>query len=430
MGLIGYILPTNGLRPVLCLLVLCILGFSIRTLIRGWRIDGGEMNETPDDPVATVTPKDLKARIDAGEDVFLLDVRAESDFAEWRIDGSSVETVNYPYFELLDGVPDDLHDELPDDERITVLCAKGGSSEMIAETLVEAGYDAEHLERGMKGWARVYEYRELDAGGDATVAQYRRPSSGCLAYLVVSGDEAAVIDPLRAFVDEYTRDAKLLGADIEYALDTHIHADHVSGIRELASETGATPVLPEAAAERGVEYDADYETVRDGDSLPVGTTRIDVLHTPGHTTGMTAYKVRDVLFTGDSLFTESVARPDLEDPEAARDAAGTLYESLQRVRKLSDDTVVAPAHFSDAATPNDDGTYTADLGQLNERMAALSMDRGAFVEFIVSDMPARPANYEAIIATNLGRQAPDDETAFELELGPNNCAASEEALTN
>ena len=391
----------------------------------------GSNRSDTDEAVASITPEELKDRVDDSEDVFLLDVRSEGDFEEWRIDGETVDAVNYPYFELLDGIPEDLHDALPDDRRITVLCAKGGSSEMVAENLEEAGYDVDHLERGMKGWARIYEYAELDVDTNATIAQYRRPSSGCLAYLIVSDSEAAVIDPLRAFTDEYVRDAQVLGADIEYALDTHVHADHVSGIRDLAAETGAVAVLPEAAAERGVEYDVDYETIGDGETLTVGDVEIEAIHTPGHTTGMTAYRVGNVLFTGDGLFTESVARPDLEDPEAARDAARTLYESLhERVLSLPDETVVAPAHFSDAATPNDDGTYTAELGDLVDRMDALTMDRDEFVEFIVADMPPRPSNYEEIIATNLGQESPDNEEAFELELGPNNCAASGEAMTN
>ncbi|WP_135302008.1 MBL fold metallo-hydrolase [Haloarcula amylovorans] len=388
-------------------------------------------NPDTSETVASTTPAELKARIDRGEDVFILDARSEGDFEEWRIDGESVDVVNYPYFQLLDGIPEDLHEELPDDQRITVLCAKGGSSEMVAEHLEDEGYEVDHLERGMKGWARIYEYQELDAANDVTVAQYQRPSSGCLAYLVVSDGEAAVVDPLRAFADEYVQDAKALGADLTYALDTHVHADHISGIRDLAAGTDTTAVLPEAAAGRGVEYDVDFETVEDGETLSLGDTEIEVVHTPGHTTGMTAYKVGNVLFTGDGLFTESVARPDLEDPEAAKDAARTLYESLtERVLSLPDDTVVAPAHFSDAATPAADDTYTAELGDLEARMDALSMDESEFVEFIVADMPPRPANYEDIIATNLGQQSPDDETAFELELGPNNCAASEDALTN
>ncbi|WP_435130009.1 MBL fold metallo-hydrolase [Halobaculum sp. D14] len=384
-----------------------------------------------DETVASTTPIELKERIDSGEEVFILDARSESDFEEWHIDGENVEIVNYPYFQLLDGIPEDLHVELPNDQRITVLCAKGGSSELVAENIDEDGYNVDHLARGMKGWARIYEYQEFDVDGDATIAQYRRPSSGCLAYLVASDGEAAVIDPLRAFTDEYEQDARVLGADLVYALDTHIHADHISGVRDLADETAATAVLPEAAVERGVEYDQPYETVTDSDTLSLGNTEIEVISTPGHTSGMTAYKVGNVLFTGDGLFTESVARPDLEDPEAAKDAARTLYKSLQeQVLTLPEDTIVAPAHFSDSATSNDDGTYTAELGNLVERMEALNMDEDEFVEFIVADMPPQPANYEDIIATNLGQQTPDDEEAFELELGPNNCAASEEALTN
>jgi glyoxylase-like metal-dependent hydrolase (beta-lactamase superfamily II)/rhodanese-related sulfurtransferase len=400
--------------------------------------------------IESITPENLKERIDGGEDVFLLDVRSSGDFEEWRIEGENVEIVNYPYFQLLDGIPEELLAELPEDRKITVLCAKGGSSEMVAEYLEQEGHDVDHLERGMNGWAGVYEYAELDvheSQGDsvanqneerssdadinATIAQYRRPSSGCLAYLVVSGGEAAIIDPLRAFTDEYIQDVRNLGTDLVYALDTHIHADHISGIRALAEQTNATAVAPEPAAERGIDYEIPYETVVDGDSLAVGDVEIDVLHTPGHTTGMTAYRVGNVLFTGDGLFTESVARPDLEDPEKAKDAARTLYTSLtEKILPLPDETVIAPAHFSDAATPREDGTYTAELGDLVERMDALSMDEESFVEFIVSGMPPQPANYEEIIATNLGQQSSDDEEAFALELGPNNCAASEEALTN
>ena len=391
--------------------------------------------EFPEPPteVASIEPKTLKERIDTGEDIVLLDTRATEEFDQWHIDGENVSVVNVPYFEFLlnDEFDEDLVADLPDDREVTVLCAKGGSSEYVASLLDERGYDVNHLVRGMNGWAGIYEYHELDTDIDATIAQYQRPSSGCLAYLVVDGDEAAVIDPLRAFVDDYVQDARALGAEIIDAIDTHVHADHVSGTRQLAAKTDAQVVLPEPAAKRGVEYDTEYTTVEDGDELTVGDAEIEVLHTPGHTSGMTSYKVGDVLFTGDGLFTESVARPDLEEgAEGATEAAGRLYDTLhETILPLPDETIVAPAHFSVNAEPVNDGTYTARLGNLKERMDALGMDREEFVTFIQSDMPPRPANFEEIIATNLGKQETSDEKAFSLELGPNNCAASQDALT-
>ncbi|WP_136600697.1 MBL fold metallo-hydrolase [Salinigranum halophilum] len=386
---------------------------------------------TPDVTVDSIAPAELKQQVDAGEDVTILDARMQSDFEEWRIDGDAVEIVNIPYYEFLDEVDDDLLARVPEGEPLVVLCAKGGASEYVAGVLKEAGRDVVHLDEGMNGWARLYDLVEVEGyDGPGAVYQYQRPSSGCLAYLVVDGDEAAVIDPLRAFTDRYLADAEEMGVTLKYAIDTHIHADHISGVRELDDE-GVRGVIPAAAVDRGVTYADVLETVDDGDVLSVGDVDIEVVATPGHTTGMTSYLVGDsLLATGDGLFIESVARPDLEEgDEGAPDAARMLYESLQeRVLTLPDETLVAGAHFSDAATPAEDGTYTAPLGDLVAKMDALTMDEDEFVELVLSDMPPRPGNYEDIIATNLGQQSADDDEAFELELGPNNCAASQESL--
>jgi glyoxylase-like metal-dependent hydrolase (beta-lactamase superfamily II)/rhodanese-related sulfurtransferase len=390
--------------------------------------------EMPDVTVESTTPEDLKARIDGGEPVTILDSRMASDYEEWRIDGENVESINVPYFEFLDEeIPEDVLERIPEDEHVTVLCAKGGASEYVAATLVERGYDVDHLEDGMNGWASIYEAEEVTAyDGPGTVLQYQRPSSGCLGYLVYDGEEAAIIDPLRAFTDRYLADAEELGVDLTYAIDTHIHADHISGVRALAEE-GVEGVIPEAAAGRGVTYTDDVTLAADGDEFDVGDATVETVFTPGHTTGMTSYLVGDsLLATGDGLFIESVARPDLEEgDDGAPDAARMLYESLQeRVLTLDDDVLVGGAHFSDAADPADDGTYTAPIGDLRERMDALSMDEDDFVDLVLADMPPRPANYEQIIATNLGQEAVDDDEAFTLELGPNNCAASQDALTS
>ena len=280
-----------------------------------------------------------------------------------------------------------------------------------------------NLEAGMEGWARVYDAVELPHD-EATVLQYQRPSSGCLAYLVVAGDEAVVVDPLRAFADRYVADARAHGADLVAAVDTHVHADHVSGIRDVARETGCDPVLPSGATDRGLAFDA--RLLADGESLAVGDLELTALATPGHTSEATSLRLGDLLFCGDTVFVESVARPDLEVDDAdAKEMARTLHGTIHdRFLTLPPETRVAPGHYSDAATPDDDGAYIATLAHLREQLDALSMDEREFVEFSLANMPPQPANYETIVETNLGRHEADDAEAFTLELGPNNCAVS------
>jgi len=388
----------------------------------------------PEVEVESIVPEDLKRRIDAGEEVTLLDSRMTSDYEEWQIDGENVESINVPYFEFLeDDIDDDVLDRIPDDREVTVLCAKGGASEYVAGALKQRGYDVNHLEDGMNGWARIYERTEVtEYDGPGSVYQYQRPSSGCLGYLLVDGDEAAVVDPLRAFTDRYFEDVEELGAELTYAFDTHIHADHISGLRALAAE-GVEGVIPENAVPRGVTYADEVTRAADGDEFAVGDATIETIYTPGHTSGMTSYLLGgSLLTTGDGLFIESVARPDLEEgDDGAPEAAEQLYDTLQeRVLTLPEETLIGGAHFSDAAVPADDGTYTAPIGDLKARMDALSYEKDEFVETVLADMPPRPANYEDIIATNLGQQDADDEEAFTLELGPNNCAASTDAMTS
>ncbi|WP_251341413.1 MBL fold metallo-hydrolase [Haloplanus halophilus] len=371
-----------------------------------------------------LAPAALRGRLAAGDPVTLLDVRNREEVERWRIEAPSLTRVHVPYMKFLAaGVSGDVTDLLPAGirEPVVVVCPHGEASAEVADQLVAAGIDAENLAGGMEGWARLYD-RTAVAEGDATVYQYRRPASGCLGYAVVAGGEMAVVDPLRAFVDRYRSDAAALGADLAYAVDTHLHADHVSGVRALASATGATPVLPRGAVERGVDDAAAFETVADGDALDVGGVVVEAVALPGHTTGMTGFRVEDagVLLTGDSLFLTGVARPDLQegaDPEAqARDLHATLTDRLARV---PDDTLVAPGHV-DAGV--DEGPAVARLGDLRDRLAVFGMDETAFVDH-ATRAGADPANAARIVAINRGREAVDDDEAFELELGPNNCAA-------
>ena len=371
-----------------------------------------------------VTPAALAERIEAGEPVDLLDVRNRDELDAWRIEGSGVELTHVPYVQFVSASATGDPASLVDDGPYVVVCPEGEASAEVAEMLAESGVEAVNLAGGMEGWAQVY--RRERVGADATAAtvhQYRRPATGCLAYAVVSAGETAVVDPLRAFVDRYREDAAP-DAAVEYVLDTHVHADHLSGLGDLAAAaTGATPLVSEGAAARGLK---GVETVADGDTVPVGDIELEVLATPGHTTGSASLRVDDLLLSGDSLFLEGAPRPDLQKgDDAAPELAAALFETLtERLAPLPDRTVVAPGHLPPVAASRG-GPHTARLGELRARLSAFSEDREAFVERVVASMGEPPANFERVVAVNLGREAVDAETAFELELGPNNCAVGD-----
>jgi glyoxylase-like metal-dependent hydrolase (beta-lactamase superfamily II) len=375
--------------------------------------------------VEAVSPAELAATLRAGDSVSVLDVRNRAEADAWPLSGDSVTTLHIPYYRFVeatvtdgvDALARDVRDAL--DEPVLVVCGRGEASAFVAEKLVDVGVDAANLAEGMRGWARVYHAVELDPVENATVIQYQRPSSGCLAYLVVSGTEALVVDPLRAVSERYIQDAHDRGAELVAAVDTHVHADHVSGVRALRARDDVEVLLPAGARDRGLDFDASL--LHPNDSLSVGDVTLDVVALPGHTSEHIGLRLGDLLFSGDTVFLESVARPDLEDgDEGASAAARRLYDTLHGI---DDDTVVAPAHFS-TARPDESGAYRARMGDLRGRLSALSLDREAFVDRVTGTMPPRPANYEEIIAVNLGLDSATDEESFELELGPNNCAAS------
>lgn len=385
----------------------------------------------PDPTDDARSPADLARAIDSGERVRILDVRNRDEVEAWAIDGPSVDRTWIPYATFLQAKVTDTVTDVAADlelrEPVTVVCGQGEASAEVADLLSAAGVEAHNLATGMDGWARVYRAARLDTPNrpqPVEIHQYRRPSSGCLAYLVISGGEAAVVDPLGAFTDRYVADAAELGVELRYAVDTHVHADHVSGVRRLADETDAEAVFSESAAERGLVFDPT--TVADGETFVLGDTELEAIAAPGHTSGMTAIRVGDVLLTGDSLFVESVPRPDLETGAAgARELAAMLHGTLtDRFAPLSDDLLVAPGHHDPTTRPAADGTYTARLGDLRRSLPVFSMNRETFVDSVLSGMGPRPANHERIVAINLGHEVVDDGAAFELELGPNNCAVA------
>jgi glyoxylase-like metal-dependent hydrolase (beta-lactamase superfamily II) len=377
----------------------------------------------------TVTPRALADRVARGDDLTVLDIRDRDEVAAWRIDGPNVTVEQVPYARCVQAqVTGDVADLVADvDGPVVVVCAVGEASAEVATALASAGIDAVHLEDGMEGWARLIVSVAVETSA-GTLVQYDRPSSGCLSYLLVAGDEAVVVDPLRAFTDRYARDASDRGADIVYAIDTHVHADHVSGVRTVARGTDAQPVLPAGARERGLTYGA--RPLADGETLQFGTASLRAVGLPGHTSEMTGVEFGDAVLVGDSVFVDGLARPDLEaqladDPESAsRDLAQALHRTVtETIAALPQDTRLFPGHREPGGARADDGTFSTTVEQVHGVLDDVGRDRDAFVDAVLSDSPP-PQNYQRIIDVNLGREHIDDEDAFELELGPNNCAAN------
>ncbi|MCX2826281.1 MBL fold metallo-hydrolase [Bacillus pseudomycoides] len=365
--------------------------------------------------------KDVAEKVLFGE-LFILDVRNEVDYMDWKIEGKQVSSINKPYFDLLEGV-ESILEELPKEKDILVVCAKEGSSKFVAEQLIEAGLkNVYYLAGGMKAWSeyvKPIKVGDLKDGG--SVYQFNRLGKGCLSYMVISNGEAVVIDSIRT-IEAYEEFAKEQGAMITNVMDTHLHADHISGGRKLAQKVKGTYWLPPKDAGEVV---FSYEPLVEGTVIQVGETKIaiETIYSPGHTIGSTSFIVDDVyLLSGDILFVDSIGRPDLagKAEDWVSDLRNTLYK---RYKTLSQDLIVLPAHYSKVSELDEQGQVRAKLKDLFKRNAGLNIeDELEFRKTVTENLPPQPNAYQDIRQTNMGKINPSVEEEREMEIGPNRCA--------
>ncbi|MGH9375237.1 MAG: rhodanese-like domain-containing protein, partial [Terriglobia bacterium] len=183
------------------------------------------------------TAEDLLERLERRDKFFVLDVRNHDEFERFRLEGRSpVPAVNIPYFEMLElggkdemldsvvaYVERELADRLPSDLPVLAVCAKGGTSELVAQGLRRLGYAGATLKGGMKAWGEHYATHALVEGPDLAIYQVSRTARGCLSYVVASAGKAIVIDPLR-HLHPYLDLARARGLTVESVIDTHGHA--------------------------------------------------------------------------------------------------------------------------------------------------------------------------------------------------------------
>jgi glyoxylase-like metal-dependent hydrolase (beta-lactamase superfamily II) len=358
----------------------------------------------------------LRDWLDAQQPVTVLDIRNDEDHAQWSIPGSMHLNV---YEAVRAGQPGALADaNLPVDRPIVTICNLGRVSQTAAEMLADRGFDARSLAGGMKAWSLAWNAANvpLPDPSSCRVIQVRRTGKGCLSYIVGSAGEAAVIDP-SVSPDVYLELASRHGWSIRYVLETHVHADHLSRARELVRQTGATLVLP---TQQRVRF--AFRALTDGERIPLGGAALTAISTPGHTNESTSYFLNETaVFTGDTLFTNGVGRPDLHaDPEAARQRAGALFASLTRLRALRPHTVVLPAHASEPIA-FDGRAVQAQMADVETWLSEWLASEDAFVERVTSKLPPTPPNFARIVDLNEAGEFPTGDPT-DLEAGANRCA--------
>lgn len=372
---------------------------------------------------STITAAELFRELQAGRVVEILDVRNKDEYAAGRVEAHRpVATRNIPVYEVLDDPDTYARATAPG---AIVICGQGNGSEMVVEEFAERGVETRSLEGGTDAWARLLVPVEIpDLPGEVRAWQFQRPAKACLSYVVgVPGYSCVVVDATR-HPQPYLDLAAEHGMTVTHVIDTHVHADHISGGPALAEQLGAQYHLPPEDAGGVVPF--PNRPLQDGDELDLGSARVRTMtmHLPGHTPGTTAFLVSErLLLVGDTVFVRGLGRPDLTGraEELARDLFRSVHE---RLRPLDPATVIAPAHWSSSEEVNAQGLVTTTLEDVFTATLLNEEAIERFVEQIVGSLPEAPSSYDTIRLVNAGRIAPPEDEMDELDVGRNQCAAS------
>jgi hydroxyacylglutathione hydrolase len=238
--------------------------------------------------------------------------------------------------------------------------------------------------------------------------------TSCASYLFgcLSKSKLAVVDPHVELVDAYLAEAERVGAPIAAVLETHVQADHVSGLPALVEATGATAYVPAGAA-----VDFPHVALDDGDVVELGNTIVRAVATPGHAPAHHAFVIADrrrgdeepwLVFTGDSLLVGDVGRPDLHaggDPEPL---ARQLHGSVERLLELPDGVLVFPSHYGGSVCGRRlSANPFSTIGYERTHNEALALaDAESFARALLVDVPPVPADQAAIVAANRSGRSP------------------------
>lgn len=238
--------------------------------------------------------------------------------------------------------------------------------------------------------------------------QYLHQNPVAASYLFGCGSQSqgVVVDPLSEQVELYIEEAQRLGMNIKYVIDTHLHADHISGGRKLAEKTGAKYIL-----HRSADTDYEFTAVEDGDEIMAGNTKLTFLHTPGHTPEHISIVVTDktrgeepwFVLTGHTLMVGDAGRTELAS--SLEEGASHLFDSLQKLAQLDDHVELYPGAFSGSVCGRRlSGKPTSTIGFEKRFNYALKItDKTEFITFMTKEVPPQPENFQQTRLTNQGK---------------------------
>jgi glyoxylase-like metal-dependent hydrolase (beta-lactamase superfamily II)/rhodanese-related sulfurtransferase len=365
----------------------------------------------------TITAKELANSQD--EPILILDIRGSNDFEEWNIkDSKNIDIYNDIWEGNMDLVKQKLS-ELPKNKKIVTVCNAGVTSQKASMLLESLGYDTLVLDKGMSGWNALHLSVDVLNEKDLLIKQVIRIGKGCLSYLIGSNltKECFIVDPSQ-FIEEYTELVKGMSFKIKGVIETHVHADHLSGAK-LLSEAAKTEYY---VSGKDFNLNMPFIDLGKNNDILIGNNTIKIISAPGHTDGSICLLINNIaLLTGDTLFLEGVGRPDLgRNREEIEKGAKILYSTLKKIKCMDKNLIILPAHF----TYYKNMPIFEKLGNLLNKNNSLKLNSEyEFVSCILNNLPVTPPNYHQIKSFNINCAQVPRQIGERLEFGPNRCAS-------
>jgi glyoxylase-like metal-dependent hydrolase (beta-lactamase superfamily II)/rhodanese-related sulfurtransferase len=365
--------------------------------------------------VKVIDAATLNQWLESGKDVCVVDIRTPEERKEWYIPGS----YHFDAYDKLKQQDPNALDKLRVDKKVPVItvCGGGKTSLLAAQILQEKGYEVYSLKDGMKGWSLAWNKAILNKK-DYKIFQLRRTGKGCLSYIITAEGGAIIIDASLP-IEVYENLIKQNNLRLISVMETHIHADHLSRSKQIADKFHVPLMLP---VPNKIQF--NFQELHGDDIIHLGKLSLKVIATPGHTMESVCFLLNnEVLFSGDTIFTGAVGRPDLKaNAQEAKHRAGLLYDSLQKLIHLGEEVIVLPAHSSHPVDFNNI-PIQATLSEIKRSVAVLHLNKEAFVNAIIGKLPPPPPNYLTIVEKNLAGDF-SDINPIDLEAGANHCAIS------